>query len=192
MNRLEELERLVRGLYEAKHEDRADWCDYLYENHVFIVDSFAREVSETMEVNPELARAAAMLHDIADAEMSRFADAHEERSKEIAREFLETAEFTQDEIAVIVDDGIELHGCYDGNRPKSVEGQIFATADALAHINSDFYPHVFNTLMADESEADRRAWVGKKIQRDFEHKICFDEMRENTRTRYEELVEKYT
>lgn len=37
MNRTKKLELEIRKLYESKKPGRADWCDWLYENHVFLV-----------------------------------------------------------------------------------------------------------------------------------------------------------
>ena len=37
MNRIEILKQKVVDLYEAKNPERADWADWFYENHVFLV-----------------------------------------------------------------------------------------------------------------------------------------------------------
>ncbi len=67
MSRIDNLEKLVRELYEARDLNRAaDWADWLYDNHVFVVADNATRLAKQLNANEELSRAAGMLHDIAD------------------------------------------------------------------------------------------------------------------------------
>src|SRR3989344_8688997 len=109
MNRIDLLKRKVQDLYEVKNPNRADWADWLYEHHVFIVSENAGMLAQRYGANEELAMAAAMLHDIADAEMNRFDDRHEERSLEIAKTLLKESGFLENEVEVIID-AIWYHG----------------------------------------------------------------------------------
>src|SRR3989344_9451088 len=100
MTRLEELKRRVDELYLAKNENRADWADWMYEHHVFVVADYAAELADRFGANKELAVAAGMLHDIADAVMSRENPEHEEKSMEIAAGFLRDTGFSDAEIQI--------------------------------------------------------------------------------------------
>src|SRR4051812_48612301 len=128
-SRMQKLEAQVHQLYAAKNPERADWCDWLGDNHVFLVADNATTLAGRFGANEELARAAALLHDIADTQMKRFADNHEEASLQIAREQLQKAGFSIDEIKLIVDDAIRWHSCHDGHVPNSIEGKVLAAAD---------------------------------------------------------------
>lgn len=188
MAKLEKLERSVRDMYEAKAPNRADWSDWLYAEHVFVVADYAEELAERYDAPVYMCRAAAVLHDIADATMSRFAPEHEQASLVIARKLLNDTGFTSEEVEVIVDDAIKLHSCYDGQKPKTKVGRILATADALAHLKTNFYVHATQHMMSNMSEDKRREWAAKKIPRDFNDKIAFDDIRDATRPDYEKLV----
>ncbi|HSX15290.1 MAG TPA: HD domain-containing protein [Candidatus Saccharimonadales bacterium] len=139
MTRIQQLEESVRRQYAAKNPNRAEWADWLSENHVLVVANNASQLAKRFGGNEELARAAALLHDVADTVMDRFADEHEEASLEIARKTLRECGFSDADIGLVVDDAIRYHSCHDGRVPQSLEGKILATADSLAHLNTDFY-----------------------------------------------------
>lgn len=185
MDKLEKLKSKVATLYETKVPGRAEWADWLYDQHVPAVAAYAREIAKTHGADPELAEAAGWLHDIADMKMSRKDEGHEQESLRIAREVMEECGYSEEQVALVVDDAIRLHSCYEGKRPESPEGQALATADALAHIKTDFY--IFASLMLGRelSLEGLKRWTLDKLDRDFNTKICFDDVRESTRADYE-------
>lgn len=187
MKRIKDLETKIRRLYETKNPNRADWADWLYDKHVFIVADKAYELAGRYGANQEYARAAAMLHDIADAVMSRFDERHEQASLDISRQLLEESGYTQEEITLIVDDAIRYHSCRDGDIPSSVEGKILATADAIAHLTTDFYEFA---MTASEGQKTSE-WVLKKADREFLDKIFFDDVKSQIRADYERLKSQY-
>lgn len=188
MTRIEVLEQSVRDLYAAHDPERADWADWLADNHVFLVANNASKLAQRVGANEELARAAALLHDIADAKMSRFADGHEETSLSIARELMQQAGFSEDEIKLTVDDAIRLHSCHDGRVPTSLEGSVLATVDSQAHLLSDFYVFAAWAFGKEgKSLAEAKAYVLKKIDRDFYDKIRFDDVRNECQSAYDNL-----
>lgn len=185
MSRIEKLKEKVDLLYQGKNPNRADWADWLHENHVFVVADKAKELAVRFNVNIELAEAAGMLHDIADVKMSRFDSAHEKQSEQIAQKLLEDSGFSKEEISIIVEDAIRYHSCHDGKIPNSLEGKVVATADAVAHLSSDFYLYSIEQIKKSMSEEDIKKWGLPKIERDFHDKIFFDEIREEVREDYE-------
>jgi len=192
-SRLASLRQKVKDMYEAKDSNRGDWADWLYEHHVFVVADRAKELAERFGADAELAQAAAMLHDVADTKMSRFEPNHEEASLQIARESLEAAGYTAEEIQLVVDDAIKLHRCRDGRLPQSKVGLVMATADALAHLTTDFY--IRATQMhghEGKSMEEIKSWVLTKSKRDFTEKIRFDEVREEARPSYEMIKTLYS
>src|SRR5690606_3533747 len=106
-----------------------------------------------------------MLHDIADAKMSRFDEKHEETSLIMSRQLLEECGYAAEEIVLIVDDAIRYHSCYDGKIPNSLEGKVLAAADSLAHLTTNFYELATNALRGEKSPDQIRDWVLNKLNR---------------------------
>ncbi len=188
MTSLEYLERSVRELYEGRNPNRAEWADWLYGHHVFVVADKAGVLAQEVGADRDLARAAGMLHDIADAVMSRFDDRHEVESGRVARELMERAGFGSGDIELVVEDGLRWHGCHDGRAPESKEGQVLATADAWAHLTTDFYIYAVHAMARSQTLAEAKAWVLKKARRDFCDKVRFESVREQVRPDYEAVL----
>lgn len=185
MSSVKKLEKKVADLYESKNPNRDDWADWLYKKHVFVVAEKAGIFSDRFGGNRNLAMAAGMLHDIADAVMRRDDSGHEEKSFSIAIEFLTDCGFTESEKEIILDDALKYHSCRNGNLPQTIEGKLMATADAVAHLSTDFYQHAIRDKGGLSEEVKK--WGLEKIDRDFNKKIFFDEVREEARADYERL-----
>jgi putative nucleotidyltransferase with HDIG domain len=190
MPRFDNLWNDVKSRYNDKLEGREDWADWLYPNHVIIVTNNAKAIAERKDANVELSQVAALLHDVADFKMKRADPDHEVESLKIARELMKANEYTDDEIALVVDDAIRYHSCHDSERPKSVEGLVLATADSLAHLQTNFYVHAtWDFGRSGRSLDDLNKWVLKKIERDLNNKISFNDIREEARPDYEMIKE---
>ena len=187
MDRIDTLRKKVSGLYLAKNPARDEWADWLFENHIFVTADYAGALAKRFGARKELARAAGMLHDIADTVASRFDAAHDEKSADIARTLLVESGFSGEEISVIVDDAIRFHSCRNGNTPKTLEGRVMATADALAHLQTGFYTHALESKQGSQTDEEIKQWALPKIERDFSQKIFFPEVREEARPAYEKL-----
>jgi len=191
MGSLEQIEQRVKELYEAKDPGRADWADWLYDHHVSVVADKAAQLAKRFDANVELSRAAGLLHDVADVKMPRSAH-HEAESLKMARELLEQAGFTDAEIRLVVDDAIARHSCHGEVRPHSLEGKVLATADALAHLQTDFYLQAI-WFFADEMPlTDIKAWTLTKLERDFNNKILFEPVKAEARADYELLKQLFS
>ncbi|HCC06030.1 TPA: hypothetical protein DEP94_01555 [Candidatus Nomurabacteria bacterium] len=186
MDHLENLKKKVSDLYLSKNDTRDSWADWLYENHIFLVADKAGELADKYGANRELAMASAMLHDIADAVMSRFTELHEEESFKIAKSFLKESNFSDEEIEIIVVDAMKFHSCRDGNIPKTLEGKVVATADAVTHLSSDFFEHAILEKKKDGMTIPEISlWAIPKIDRDFNTKIFFEDVRKEMISYYE-------
>ncbi len=184
MSKIEQLEQRVRQLYSDKNPERADWADWLSEHHVFVVADNASRLARRFGGNEEMARAAGMLHDIADTRMSRFTDEHEGASLAIGRRLMAELGYSDDEIKLVIDDAVRYHSCHNGQVPASLEGKILAAADSLAHLQTDFYIYATWSMAKDESLEQIKKWVLKKIDRDFNAKLMFDEVKDELRQDY--------
>lgn len=185
MARLDDLWHKIEALYNEKLSSRSDWTDWLYPNHVVVVTNNAKAVAEREGANVELSQVAALLHDIADYKMERSNPEHETESLKIARELMKEYGYTEEEIALVVDDAIRYHSCHGNERPESKEGLVLATADSLAHLQTDFYVYATWAKGKTETLESVKDWVLKKIERDLNNKIAFDDVREEARPDYE-------
>ena len=189
MTKLACLEEKIRALYESKSESRADWADWLFETHVFRVAEEAKQLAEKYNADIEISTAAAMLHDIADAVMARTEPNHEAESLAIAEQLLKECAFGETGIEQILTDILPHHSCRPGALPKTLEGKVMAGADALVHLESDFYEEAEKKIIAEgRSVPEFKTWMQEKIDRDFTAKIFFPEEQERVRARYEELT----
>lgn len=186
MSKIDTITSLVRELYEQKNTNRDSLADYLYAGHIFLVANEWVKLVERYGWDKACVIAWSLLHDVADAVMSRFAPSHDDASVHIATEFLETAGFTQDEKILIIQDILPHHGCRNGILPNSLEWKIVAAADAIIHLESDFYHRLFlERTQRWEDKKTIQDWAYSKIDRDFFVKISFDDIRENYREAYE-------
>lgn len=187
MDKLHKLEQRVKDLYRENNATRDKWVDWFANHHVFVVADYAAGLAKKYGANEELARVAAVLHDIADIKMKRSDPEHEDVSLRLARELMEEAGYSKQDIQLVVDDAIRYHSCYGDERPASVEGRILSTADALAHLQTDFYVFATWAFGRDSSLQDTKDWTLKKIDRDFHNKIQFDEERKQATPDYDRI-----
>lgn len=192
MTKLEQVQAKVRELYAAKDPNRDEWSDWLYDNHVLIVATYARELAKKYGASEELSETAALLHDVADVKMARVDPNHEEASLEIARQVMTEAGFSKEEVALVVDDAIRYHSCYDNERPKSQEGLMLATADSLAHLKTGFYVYAAWAYGKRRSLDELKNWVLKKIERDLYNKISFEDERQDATPDYEVIKQLFS
>jgi len=186
MARLDDLWQKVESLYGEKLASRDDWSDWLYPNHVVVVANNAKVIAERHGADVGLSQIAALLHDIADCKMARENPEHEAESLKIARDLMADCGYSEQEIALVVDDAIRYHSCYGDERPKSKEGLVLATADSLAHLQTNFYVFaVWGFGKSGRTLEDLCDWVLKKIERDLYNKISFEDVREEARPDYE-------
>lgn len=179
--------KLVKQAYRSSTQDFGKW---MWANHVPIVADKTEELSIQFGADQDLAVAGAWLHDFGDAFVHRLASEHEAISAKEATKVLEKAGYSDPEIHEIIHVIIEPHSCKDGNLPQTIEGKVLATADALAHLTTDFYlQFCWKHLPDDKSYPEFLEWVNTKLERDYHHKIFFDQVRKETTPRYHALKE---
>jgi HD superfamily phosphodiesterase len=178
---------LVKKAYESTEEDFGKW---MWKNHVPFVAKKTLELSKIYQANEDIAVAGALLHDFGDVFMYRHADNHDEVSIVEAKKILKEAEYSEQEILKVLNDVIDPHSCRDENLPKTIEGKVMATADALAHLTTDFYiQFTWKHIPENKTYTEFLEWVKEKLERDFYKKIFFEDVREQYRYRYEALKE---
>lgn len=193
MERLQKLEEKVKALYQEKDSGRDAWADWLADNHVFVVADYATELAKKYGANEELARAAALLHDIADVKMERENGQHEEESLKIARNLMQEVGYKEDEIRLVVEDAVRYHSCHGSERPESIEGRVLSTADSMAHLKTDFYIYATWAFGYDRRTLEEvKTWALKKIERDLNNKTFFDDVRQELLVDYERIKELFS
>lgn len=189
MDLIEKVRVAVAELYE-RHDPACDeWAEWLYDNHVLVVAKYAREVAGRHGVNPDTCEAVALLHDLGDTLTSRHNPEHEQISLSKAEELLVAVGYDDSTVRRLVDDALRYHSCHGTERPQSDEGKALATADALAHFLTDFYPYMQGNVFKDRGPIAFQNWAAEKIERDYRIKIFYDDERTAVKPVYEKLRE---
>lgn len=179
--------KIVKDAYKSSREDFAQW---VLPNHLQFVAKKAEDISKRFNANEDMVVAAAWLHDFGDAFIDRHSTEFDEISKREATNVLKKSGYSDEEIKEIFEVIIEPHSCKDNNLPQTIEGKVLATADALAHLTTDFYVQfAWKHMPAGKSYQEYVVWVNEKLDRDFNQKIFFEEIRNQVETRYNALKE---
>lgn len=188
MNTAERVRRIACSYYE-KPNRVINWNEWVWHGHNEVVAAWVDKIAQSHEFDVEAVKIAAYLHDLAYAWTDKNDSEEERQSLDEARMILEKEGFEPKRISLIVDGIIEGHGMHSGEKPALTESQVLATADAMAHLTTDFYLVICwnHYLFEGKTLSDYKVWVMKKIERDFNSKIFFDDMREIARPYYKSL-----
>ena len=181
--RIAKLSQLVGKRYLEAPPEADEWIAWGYQNHVLVAAKFAQELALRFSGSVENCVAGALVHDIADTEMERGQDGHQKRSLQLGRSMLLEAGFSDKQSSKIVDEVAAPHSCKKSLLPETLDGKIFATADALAHLSNDFFVYLC-WARRDKRYEDYRRWAAKKIEKAYHRKIFFDEIRAEWDARY--------
>jgi hypothetical protein len=177
-----QVAQLVEKIYLNSDREMAHW---MWQNHLQLVSHQAEDLSHQFGANADLAVAGAWLHDLGDAFVDRHAAQHEEVSRTAAIKVLTAAGYSAAEIQEILEKIIEPHSCMDGNLPETLEGKVLATADALAHLTTDFYVQfAWKHVPEGKTYPEFISWAAEKLDRDFHQKIFFPEIAEQVKNKY--------
>ncbi len=177
-----QVAKLVEQAYLASKQNIALW---MWQNHLQFVAWKTEELAIKFNADVDLAVAGALLHDFGDAYVSRHSKDHEEISKTEASKVLQATGFSPQEIQIILEEIIAPHSCYPDLMPQTLEGKILATADAFAHLTTDFYiQFAWKNLPDGKSYQEFLVWVNEKLERDYNDKIFFEEIKNEAREKY--------
>jgi HD superfamily phosphodiesterase len=183
MTRLEKLRKAVAELYTNTHPHADPWITWAYPNHVQVVTKNTERIATEVGANIEFCTAGALLHDIADTVMTRFTEGHAKESLRIAGEILETCGYNEQERTFILDEVIATHSCND-ILPTTLEGKVLATADAMAHFQTDFFLYFAWEHLGGKDLKSLKLWTLTKIEKHFRKKIFFDKYRKEIEPEY--------
>ena len=181
--RIEKVKREVEKLYTSNHPNADPWIVWAYPNHVQFVAKTAARIAHEQKADEEICVAGALLHDSADAVMNRFTNGHAEKSLKIAQEILERCGYNEQERNFIINEVIAHHSC-SHTIPTALEGKVVATADGMAHLQTDFFLYFAWQHYGGKDLAALKEWVLIKIEKHFHKKIFFDTYRREVEPEY--------
>lgn len=187
MQKHQKVQELVTLAYKNTSEDFAKW---IWMAHVPIVAAKVELLATRLNANVDIAVAGAWLHDFGDVFVNRFDNNYDEINSREVKKVLKNAGYSDEEIVQVIEEVIAPHSCKEGLYPSTIEGKILATADAYAHLSTDFYlQFAWKHLPEGKNYDEFLKWASEKINRDFNNKIFFDEVKEEVRVRYLALKE---
>jgi HD superfamily phosphodiesterase len=185
MTKSETIFSEVAALYQAASTSMGKW---MWGNHTQWVADKAKVFADKYGADTEKVYCAALLHDLGDSKYERGHADFDTWSNEKGRELLLKAEFSEDETSEILE-AVRTHSCRLGNLPKTLEGKVLATADAMWHLQTSFFPVIcyMNRPDTTHSYEEWQEWFKGKIERDFSSKIFFEDERNEVREDYKAL-----
>lgn len=183
-----QLEAEIRDLHYnpeiAKHSfseiETKEFFNTFWDIHIKPVIEYSKQMAEKYEADKEAVWLGAMLHDIA-----RLTDEepHDEIGSEKAYQLLIEKGFDK-ELAEKVKGIFLTHRCRK-YPPETVEQKIIASADAMAHFLPPFYLWVGK--YSSKSFVEILAGNLRKMERDYNEKIFFDDEKKMVEEQYKVL-----
>lgn len=188
IKKIEKLEGEVKDLHlkpkqknhSATKQDVTETFRLFWTLHLKPVIDCSKELAKKYNANLEIVWLSAIFHDIARLEDL---EPHDEISSERAYNILLDKGFSK-EIATEVKKTILTHRCRN-YKPETLEQKILATADAMNHFNSPFY--LWFSWISTKSFKEQLESGLKKLERDYNEKIFFEEERGSVKNEYEIL-----
>jgi hypothetical protein len=186
MERSKKLFTEVSELYLKSTTPMGKW---MWQNHVQWVANKAKLLAEKYGADSEKAYCAALLHDLADYQYERGHADFDSWSETKAKEQLLKAGFNEDDAGEIIEVIIRPHSCRPGNLPTTLEGKVVATADAMFHLQTSFFPLLCYMHRPEHTSTyeEWQEWFSEKIERDHGPKIFFEDERSEVKEDYEAL-----
>lgn len=150
----------------------------------------AKQLAEKYGADAEKVYCAALIHDLADSRYGRYHKGFAAWSEKKGRAVLLKANFSEGEANEIVEIIVRPHSCRPGNLPTTLEGRVLATADAMWHLQTSFFPMLLykRRPQTTHSYEEWQAWFDEKIERDFRTKIFFEDEHAEVKDDYEALT----
>lgn len=161
----------------------------MWRNHTQWVAKRAKKLAGKYNADAEKAYCAALIHDLGDAKYERGHANFESWSWEQGKAILKTAGFRKADRDEILE-AVRTHSCHPGHLPASLEGKVLATADAMWHLQTNFFPVILYMHRPETTHSyeEWQEWFMSKIERDFGPKIFFADERAEVKSDYEALM----
>ena len=187
MNLVLKIKDFIKKECQDNSQQVADW---FFSEHLEVVDKYAQKLlQQNPEANSEVVELAVWLHDV--QRIYNLDGEHALTGAIKSREILKNFN-CKDGIIEQVYEAVRTHRANSPEtQPATLEGKILATADAMAHFSSNFYLKVFLSKMKKgefENVQEFKNWAIKKINRDYQNKIFFEEARKIIKSQYQTLI----
>lgn len=158
----------------------------LYSEHIKYVYKYACMIAENKNVDIEIIKLSALLHDISMTDITLDRDKHNEYSSVIAEKLLRENHYPEEKI-ILVKKCILNHSNKRKNYRTTKEEQILVDADAMAHFDCllSLYSLGVNVIGLDEISAIQ--FVKDKIIKDYNE--ISEEAKNYVKDKYEKIME---
>lgn len=161
---------------------------WFYNVHLLGVEKFAKELSKKLpDVDKEIVLLGVWLHDL---QRIRGIKGNHAKIGAIEAEKVMKQFGYSDKTIKHVKETILAHSCDTRLMPKTLEGKILASADAMSHYANDFYLTI--TTTGERDLASFKKWALEKLDRDYNKKIFFDFAKKMIEKRHKILKEVFT
>ncbi len=168
---VEEVREKVRPAFEPD----------FWERHIVLVHKYCVLLAEKLHADKEVVELAAYLHDYGRVMDPARRDEHQLTGAELAPKVLEGY---PEETVRHVQACIRTHRGSVDLKPGTIEAQILANADAMAHL--DAVPWFLRLRYAKgESVEEATAWLRQKLERNWTKKLTLPEARKLVRKKHE-------
>ncbi|MEA1925789.1 MAG: HD domain-containing protein [Patescibacteria group bacterium] len=183
MNKVNLIKELVKG-----ECDRLGFVpDWFYGSHLLAVEKFSKFLLKNLpKADKEMVMLGVWLHDL--QRIRSIKGDHQKIGAKEAGKVLEKYGYTKDEI-IKVKNIIRTHSCSD-LKPKTLEGKILASADAMSHYVNDFYIKI--AISGERNLDDYKKWALEKLNRDYNKKIFFSFAKKEIKERHNALKKVFT
>lgn len=156
---------------------------WFYEAHLLGVEKFAKHLLIKLpKANREIVLLGVWLHDL--QRIRGIKGSHAKAGASEAEKVMK--EFNYDNKTIQHVKEIVLSHCCDTKlKPKTTEGKILASADAMSHYVNDFYLIIATTGQRNLKEFKK--WALEKLDRDYNKKIFFSFAKKEIKKRHEIL-----
>lgn len=153
-----------------------------WNHHIVLVHKYCLLLAEQLHAKKEVVELAAYLHDYGRVAMPDREHEHHLTGADLAQEILEKEGYDAETIRH-VQACIRTHRGSVDLKPDTLEAQIVANADAMAHV--DALPWLFKVRYAKgESPQTATAWLQKKLERNWAKKLTLPEARALVKEKY--------
>lgn len=144
--------------------------EWFYDIHLLSVEKFAKILLKKLpKADKEIVLLGVWLHDLQRVRGKKgdHAKIGAIEAEKVMRQFEYSGEVISHVREIILS-----HSCDTFSRPKSLEGKILASADAMSHYNNDFYLVI--AVAGERNLTEYKKWALEKLDKDYNKKIFFD------------------
>ena len=157
----------IKELVEEACKKKTNYFGYrMWKEHILPVVKFSKILADKLNADKEIVEIAALLHDYSSVLNKDFYPKHHIHSAELAENILKKYDYSEEKIEK-VKQCIISHRASKNIPKETIEAQIVADADALAHFN-DLGSMLYLAFVIHKMSNDEGTnWVLDKLERDW-------------------------